>query len=103
MLFTAFLASNSTDQAIGVKHLKKSSYSSRQTPWKRCPKYSGLLHAKETEYFGASPVGCQNTTAKNQSLPGEQSSTGAQHFNLLFKYQVGTSTLVSKLKPRYMG
>src|SRR5438045_6089253 len=33
-------------QAIGVKRLKKSSYSSRQIPWKRCPKYSGLLHAR---------------------------------------------------------
>src|SRR3954467_12754348 len=38
-LFTAFLASNSTGQAIGVKCLKKSSYSSKQIPWKRCPKY----------------------------------------------------------------
>src|SRR3954463_8931208 len=40
-LFMAFPASNSTAQAIGVKHLKKSRYSSRQTPWKRCPKYFG--------------------------------------------------------------
>src|SRR3954464_5462245 len=31
-LFTAFPASKSTGQAIGVKCLKKSSYSSRQTP-----------------------------------------------------------------------
>src|SRR3954467_6687488 len=102
-LFTAFPASNSTGQAIGVKCHKKSSYSSRQTPWKRCPKYSGLLHARETGNFGGGPVGCQNTTAKNQSLRGERSSTGAQHFNLLFKYQVGTSTPVSEHKPRHLG
>src|SRR4051812_18760989 len=102
-LFTAFPASNSTDQAIGVKSLKKSSYSSKQTPWKRCPKYSGLLHARETENFGGGPVGCQNITAKIQSLRGERSSTGTQHFNLLFKYRVGISTSVSEHKPRYMG
>src|SRR3954465_15003473 len=35
-LFTAFPAFNSTDQAIGVKHLKKSRDSSRLTSWKRC-------------------------------------------------------------------
>src|SRR4051812_55192 len=35
-------------------------------------------------------VGCQNITAKNQSLRKERSSTGAQHSKLLFKYQVGT-------------
>ena len=57
-LFRAFPASNSTGQAIGVQCLKKSSYSSRQTPWKRCPKYSGLLHARETGNFGGGPVGC---------------------------------------------
>src|SRR4051812_22751749 len=103
LAFTTFRASNSIGQAIGVKCLKKSSYSSRQTPWKRCPKYSGLLHARETENFGGGPVGCQNTTAKNQSLRGERSSTGAQHFNSLFKYQVGMSTPVSEHEPRHMG
>src|SRR5437588_6377524 len=46
-LFTALPASNSTGQAIGVKRLKKSRCSSRLTPWKRCPKYSVLLHARE--------------------------------------------------------
>ena len=102
-LFTAFPASKSTGQAIGVKRLKKSRYSSRLTPWKRCPKYSRLLHARETENFGGGLVGCQNTTAKNQSLRGERSSTGAQQFNLLFKYQVGTSTPVSEQEPRHMG
>src|SRR4051812_19026561 len=85
-----------------VKCLKKSSYSSRQTPWKRCPKYSGLLHARETGKFGGGPVGCQNTTAKNQSLREERSSTGTQHYSLLFKYQVGTSTPVSEQEPRHM-
>src|SRR3954465_14365614 len=40
---------------------------------------------------------------KNQSLRGEQSPIGAQHFNLLFKYQAGTSTPVSEHKPRHMG
>src|SRR4051812_46401121 len=99
----AFPASNSTGQTIGVKRLKKSRYSSRLTSWKRCPKYSGLLHARETENFGGGPVGCQNITAKNQSLREERSLTGAQHSNLLFKYQVGTSTPVSEQKPRHMG
>src|SRR3954471_2477571 len=47
-------------------------------------------------------VGCQNTTAKNQSLREERSSTGTQHFNLLFKYQVETSTPVSEQEPRHM-
>src|SRR4051812_10309699 len=103
LAFTAFPASNSTDQAIGVKRLKRSIRSSRLSPWKRCPKYSGLLHFMEPEKFGGGYVGCQNTTAKNQSLRGEQSSTEAQHFNLLFKYQVGTSTPVSEHKPRQMG
>src|SRR3954471_19156206 len=102
-LFTAFPASNSTGQAIGVKHLKKSRDSSRLTPWKRCPKYFGLLNARETENFGGGPVGCQNITAKNQSLREERSSTGAQHSNLLFKYQVGTSTPLSEQDPRHMG
>src|SRR3954470_17967253 len=46
-VFTAFPASKSTGQAIRVKCFKKSSYSSRRTPWKRCPKYSGLLHTTE--------------------------------------------------------
>src|SRR3954465_1658328 len=67
-LFTAFPASNSTDQAVGVKRLKRSSRSSRLTPWKRCPKYSSLLHSMEPENFGGGPAGCQNATAKNQSL-----------------------------------
>src|SRR5436189_530655 len=53
-----------TGQAIGVKCLKKLRYSSRLTPWKRCPKYSGLLHAREPGNFGGGPVGCQNITAK---------------------------------------
>src|SRR5436190_21522498 len=51
-LFTALPASNSTGQAIGIKHLKKSRYSSRLIPWKRCPRYSGLLHAWESENYG---------------------------------------------------
>src|SRR3954471_15933345 len=38
--FTAFPASNSSGQAIGVKRLKKSRDSSRLTTWKQCPKYS---------------------------------------------------------------
>src|SRR3954469_623533 len=101
--FTTFPASNSTGQAIGVKRLKKSRDSSRLTPWKRCPKYSDLLHARETENFGGGLVGCQNITAKNQSLREERSSTGAQHSNLLFKYQSGTSTPVSEQEPRHMG
>src|SRR3954465_6023229 len=70
-LFTALPASNSTGQAIGVKRLKKSRDSSR--PWKRCPKYSCLLHARETGIFGGGHVGCQNITAKNQSLREERS------------------------------
>src|SRR4051812_8559232 len=41
--FTVFPASKSTGQAIRVKCLEESRYSSRQTPWKRCPKYSSLL------------------------------------------------------------
>src|SRR4051812_28271003 len=53
--------------------------------------------------LGASFVGCQNITAKNQSLREERSSTGAQHSSLLFKYQVGTSTPVSEQEPRHMG
>src|SRR5438270_14018609 len=101
--FTAFPASKSTGQAIGVKRLKKSRDSSRLTPWKRCPKCSGLLHAREPRNFGAGPVGYQNITAKNQSLREERSSTGAHHSSLLFKYQVGTSTSVSEQEPRHMG
>src|SRR4051812_17559240 len=75
-----------TGQAIGVKRLKMLSYSSRQTPWKRRPKYSGLLHTTEPENFEGGLVSCQNATTKNQSLRGVRSSTGAQHSNLLFKY-----------------
>src|SRR4051812_25656043 len=48
-------------------------------------------------------VGCQNITAKNQSLREERSSTGTQHSNSLFKYQVGTSTPMSEQEPRHMG
>src|SRR3954464_4209745 len=102
-LFTALTASNSTGQVVGVKRLKKSRHSSRLTPWKRCPKYSGLLHAWESGNFGGGPVGCQNITAKNQSLREERSSTGTQHSSLLFKYQVGTLTIVSEQEPRHMG
>src|SRR3954466_6664498 len=58
-LFTAFPASKSTGQVIGVKRLKKSRDSSRLTTWKRCPKCSGLLHAREPGNFGGGPVGCQ--------------------------------------------
>src|SRR3954470_24493703 len=103
LLFTAFPASKSTGQAIGVKCLKKSRDSSRLTPWKRCPKCSSLFHAREPGNFGGGPVGCQNITAKNQSLREERSSTGTQHSNLLFKYQVGTSTPVLEQEPRHMG
>src|SRR5436190_21041786 len=81
-LFTAFPASKSTGQTIGVKCLKKSRDSSRLTPWKRCPMCSSLLHAREPENFGGGPVGCQNITAKNQSLREERSSTGTRPFNL---------------------
>src|SRR2546430_353467 len=102
-LFTAFPASKSTGQAIEVKCLKKSRDSSRLTPWKRCPKCSSLLHAREPRNFGGGPVGCQNITAKNQSLREERSSTGIQHSSLLFKYRVGTSTPVSEQEPRHMG
>src|SRR3954470_19302399 len=102
-LFTAFPASKSTGQATGVKRLKKSRHSSRLTPWKQCPKCSGLLHASEPLTFGGGPVGCQNITAKNQSLREERSSTGPQRSSLLFKYQVGTSTPVSEQEPRHMG
>src|SRR5436190_19670635 len=49
--------------------------------------------------FGGGHVGCQNVTAKNQSLQEERCSTGAQHSNLLFKYLVGTSTQVSEHEP----
>src|SRR5438270_2718023 len=101
-LFTAFPASKSTGQATGVKRLKKSRDSSRLTPWKRCPKCSSLLHAREPGNFGGGPVGSQNITAKNQSLREERSSTGTQHSSLLFKYQVGTSTPVSEQEPRHM-
>src|SRR4051812_49395644 len=101
-LFTAFPASNSTGQAIGVKHLKKSRDSSRLTPWKRCPKCSGLLHARGPGNFGGGPVGCQNITAKTQSLREERSSTGTQHSNLLFKYRVETSTPVLEQEPRHI-
>src|SRR3954463_13557935 len=86
-----------------VKCLKKSRDSSRLTPWKRCPKCSGLLHARQPRNFGGGPVGCQNITAKNQSLREERSSTGTQHSSLLSKYQVGTSTPVSEQEPRHMG
>src|SRR4051812_42789811 len=48
-------------------------------------------------------IGCQNITAKNQSLREERSSTGTQHSSLLFKYRVGTSTPVSEQEPRHMG
>src|SRR3954468_4184427 len=102
-LFTALPASNSTGQVVGVKCLKKSRHSSRLTPWKRCPKCSSLLHAREPENFGGGPIGCQNITAKNQSLREERSSTRTQHSNLSFKYQVGTSTPVSEQEPRHMG
>ena len=101
-LFTALPASKSTGQATGVKRLKKSRHSSRLTPWKRCPKCSGLLHAREPGNFGGGPVGCQNITAKNQSLREERSSTGTQHSNSLFKYQVGTLTPMSEQEPRHM-
>src|SRR3954469_14568530 len=67
-LFTALPASNSTGQVVRVKRLKKSRHSSRLTPWKRCPKCSSLLHAREPGNFGGGPVGCQNITAKTQSL-----------------------------------
>src|SRR3954463_3635839 len=50
-LFTAFPASKSTGQAMGVKCLKKSRHSSRLTPWKRYPKCSSLLHAREPGNF----------------------------------------------------
>src|SRR3954469_2232357 len=100
--FTAFPASKSTGQAIGVKCLKKSRDSSRLTPWKRCPKCSSLLHAREPGNFGGGPVGCQNIKAKNKSLREERSSTGAQHSSLLFKYQVGASTPVLEQEPRHM-
>src|SRR5436189_3023076 len=70
-----------TGQAIGVKCLKKLRDTSRLTPWKRCPKCSGLLHAREPGNFGGGPVGCQNITAKNQSIREERSSTGTQHSN----------------------
>src|SRR3954471_20451176 len=102
-LFTALPASNSTGQVVGVKRLKKSRHSSRLTPWKRCPKCSSLLHARELGNFGGGLVGYQNITAKNQSLREERSSTGTQHSSLLFKYQVGTSTPVSEQEPRHMG
>src|SRR5436190_8558462 len=102
-LFTAFPASKSTGQATGVKRLKKSRHSSRLTPWKRCPKCSSLLHAREPGNFGGGLVGCQNITAQNQSLREERSSTGTQHSSLLFKYQVGTSTPVSEQEPGHMG
>src|SRR5438270_793615 len=101
LLFTAFQATKSTSQAIGVKCLKKSRDSSRLTPWKRCPKCSGLLHAREPGNFGGGPVGCQNITARNQSRE-RRSSTGTQHSNIMFKYQVGTSTPVSEQEPRHM-
>src|SRR3954468_23108454 len=101
-LFTAFPASKSTGQAIGVKCLKRSRDSSRLTPWKRCPKYSGLLHAREPRNFGGGPVGCQNITARNQSLREEQSSIRTQHSSMLFKYQVGALTPVSEQEPRHM-
>src|SRR4051812_986839 len=64
-----------------VKCLKKSSYSSRQTPWKRCPKYSSLLHARETGNFGRGPVGCQiqqpitRVYEENDLQPGLNTST----------------------------
>src|SRR4051812_40942078 len=67
-LFMALPASKSIGQATGVKRLKKSRHSSRLTPWKRCPKCSSLLHAREPGNFGGGPVGCQNITAKIQSL-----------------------------------
>src|SRR4051812_28126660 len=102
-LFTAFPASKSTGQDTGVKRLKKSRDSSRLTPWKRCPKCSGLLQDREPGNFGGGPVGCQNITAKNQSLREERSSTGTQHSSSLFKYQVGTSTPVSEQEPKHMG
>src|SRR5436190_22014049 len=47
-------------------------------------------------------VGCQNITARNQSLREERSSIGTQHSNILFKYQVGASTPVAEHEPRHM-
>src|SRR5436190_9566972 len=102
LTFYGIPPSKSTGQAIGVKYLKKSRDSSRLTPWKRCPKCSGLLHAREPGNFVGGPVGCQNITARNQSLREERSSTGTQHSNILFKYQVGASTPVSEQEPRHM-
>src|SRR5206468_6325998 len=96
--FTAFPASKSTGQAIGVKRLKKSRDSSRLTAWKRCPKCSCLLHAREPENFGGGPVGCQNITAKNQSLREERSSTGTQHFNLFV--QISSGNVNSSVRSR---
>src|SRR5436190_23377594 len=40
---------------------------------------------------------------RKQSLREERSSTGTQHSNSLFKYQVGTSTPMSEQEPRHMG
>src|SRR3954465_5551029 len=40
--------------------------------------------------------------SQKQSLREERSSTGAQHSNSLFKYQVGTSIPVSDQEPRHM-
>src|SRR3954464_9514047 len=42
-------------------------------------------------------------TIVNQSLREEQSSTGAQHFNSLFKYLAGASTQVLEHEPMHMG
>src|SRR3954467_12601328 len=64
--FTAFPASKSTGQAIGVKCLKKSKDSSRLTPWKRCPKCSSLLHAREPGNFGGGLVGCKIAQPKTR-------------------------------------
>src|SRR4051812_17573198 len=47
---------------------EKSRDSSRLITWKRCPKCSGLLHAREPGNFGRGPIGCQNITAKKQGL-----------------------------------
>src|SRR3954462_15397000 len=97
-LFTALPASNSTGQVVGVKCLKKSRHSSRLTPWKRCPKCSSLLHAREPGNFGGGPVGCQNITAKKSE------STRRTIFNrdstLHFIVQISSGNINTSVKAR---
>src|SRR3954463_15612009 len=62
--FTAFPASKSTDQAIGVKCLKRVTLLKQTNTMEAMSKVFQPLCDTEPENFGGGPVGCQNITAK---------------------------------------